>query len=129
MLTPVLADDLQDFLTGLEADSSLVELMQLRERLDALDHLDRRFGELDSEASGEETNGRIHHRAKAIRTRLEAVNQELYRAIRSEIMHGAQPHALARTKRMVTRSSGSFATITGESGRSAAQLFSLSPSK
>ena len=94
MLTRVLADDLQDFLTGLEADSSLVEPKQLRERLDALDDLDRGFGDLDSEASGEETNGLIHHRAKAIRTRLEAVNQELYRAIRSDIRRGSQPHTL-----------------------------------
>src|SRR5258708_29248411 len=86
--------DLQYFLAGLEADSSLFEPGRLRERLDVLDDLDTVFGDFDSEAFKKETNGRIHHQAKAIRNLLEAVNAELYQAIRSEIMHGAQPHTL-----------------------------------
>jgi hypothetical protein len=90
----LLTEDLQDFLAGLEADSSLFEPGRLRERLDVLDDLDTVFGDFDSEAFKKETNGRIHHQAKAIRNRLEAVNAELYQAIRSEIMHGAQPHTL-----------------------------------
>ena len=36
-------------------------------------------------------------------------------------------HLSARTNRIVTRSSGSFATMTGELGSSAAQLFVMSP--
>lgn len=38
----------------------------------------------------------MYSRIKAIRTRLEAINAELYHSIRSEIMHGAQPYALRR---------------------------------
>src|SRR6266478_7127548 len=90
----VLTEHLQDFLTRLEADLSLLEPKQLRERLNILDDLETAFGDFDSEAFKKDTNGGIHHRAKAIRTRLEAVNAELYQSIRSEMKHGAQPHAL-----------------------------------
>jgi hypothetical protein len=90
----VLTERLQDFVTRLEADLSLLEPKQLRERLNILDDLDTAFGDFESEAFKKDTNGGIHHRAEAIRTRLEAVNAELYRSIRSEMMHGAQPHAL-----------------------------------
>src|SRR5258708_5951899 len=86
--------DLQYFLAGLEADPSLFEPGRLRDDLDSYDDLDTVFGDFDSEAFKKETNGRIHHQAKAIRNRLEADNADLYQAIRSEIMHGAQPHAL-----------------------------------
>jgi hypothetical protein len=90
----VLTEHLQDFLTRLEADLSLLEPKQLRERLNILDDLDTAFGDLDSEAFKKDTNGGIHHRAKAIRTQLEAVNADLYQSIRSEMKQGAQPHAL-----------------------------------
>jgi hypothetical protein len=92
----VLAEDLQDFLSGVEADSSLFEPERLRNRLEVLDDLDIRFGGFDSKAFETIADERHHLRAKAIRTRLEAVNAELYQSIRSEMMHGAQPHALLR---------------------------------
>jgi hypothetical protein len=41
--------DLHAFLCGLEVDSSLFQLEQLRERLVALDDLDARFGGFDLE--------------------------------------------------------------------------------
>jgi hypothetical protein len=92
----VLIRDWYDVLSGLEADSSLNELEQLRERLEVLDALDAGFGDFDSEPFSNDRNERIHHRVKAIRTRLETINAELYQSIRSEIMHGAQHHALLR---------------------------------
>jgi hypothetical protein len=90
----VLTEHLQDFLTRLEADLSLLETKQLRERLNILDDLDTAFGNFDSEAFKKDTNGGIHHRAEAIRTQLEAVNADLYQSNRSEMKHGAPPHAL-----------------------------------
>lgn len=91
---PVLTEDLHDFLSELEADSSLSEPQQLRERLDVLDDLDAGFGDLDPGQFRNNRNDRIYHRVKAIRTRLEAVNVRLYQSIRSEIMHGTLPHRL-----------------------------------
>jgi hypothetical protein len=90
----VLIVDRHDVLTGLEANLSLFEPEQIRERLNVLDALDAGFGDLDSEAFKKDMNGRIHHRVQAIRTRLEAINAELYQSIRSEIMHSAKRHAL-----------------------------------
>src|SRR5262245_56140371 len=46
---PVLTQDLQNFLRGLGTDSSLFDPKQLRERLDALDTLDTRFGGFKAE--------------------------------------------------------------------------------
>jgi Histone methylation protein DOT1 len=82
------------FLCGLEADSSLFEPEQLRERLIALDNLDAGFGGFDSESSTRCTDSRIHKRAKALRTRLETANAELYESVRSDIVRGGQPRAL-----------------------------------
>ena len=86
--------DLHDFLCGLEADSSLFQPEQLRERLVALDDLDAGFGGFDSEDSTRCTDSRLHQRAKTLRTRLEAANSELYQSVRSDIVRGGQPRAL-----------------------------------
>jgi Histone methylation protein DOT1 len=90
----LLNEDLHDLLTSLEADSFLFERERLRERLDLLDDLDAGFGDLDSGPSKKNRNERLDYRIKAIRTRLEGVNTELYQSIRTEIMHGAQPRTL-----------------------------------
>ena len=82
------------FLCGLEANSSLVRPEQLRARLIALDDLDARFGGFDSEDVTGYTDSRIHKRAKALRTRLEAANAELYQSVRSDIVRDGQSRAL-----------------------------------
>lgn len=90
----MLTEDLQDFLSELEVRSSLFKPEQLRERLEVLDEIDAGFGDFDSGQLKNDWNERIYRRVKAIRSRLEAVNAELYQSIRSKIMHGAQPRAL-----------------------------------
>ena len=84
----------QALLSALEADGSLFQPEQLRNRLIALDNLDAGFGSLDSEDSTRSTDSRIHQRAMALRTRLEAANAELYQSVRSQIVSGRQPRAL-----------------------------------
>jgi hypothetical protein len=86
--------DLHAFLCGLEADSSLFQPEQLRERLIALDDLDAGFGGFDSEDSTRCMEPRLHQRAKTLRTRLEAANSELYQSVRSDIVRSGQPRAL-----------------------------------
>src|SRR3984893_666411 len=87
-------NDLHAFLCGLEADSSLFQPGQLRERLIALDDLGAGFGGFDSDDSTRCTDSRTHQRANALRTRLEAANAELYQSVRSDIVRGSQPRAL-----------------------------------
>jgi hypothetical protein len=86
--------DLHALLCGLEADSSLFQPEQLRQRLIALDDLDAGFGGFDSEDSTRCTDAHMHKRAKALRTRLEAANAELYQSVRSDIVRDGQPRAL-----------------------------------
>jgi Histone methylation protein DOT1 len=85
---------LQSFLCDLEANSSLFQPEQLRERLIALDDLDAGFGGIDSEDSTTSTDSRIHKRARALRTRLEAANAELYQSVRFDIVRGGRPRVL-----------------------------------
>jgi hypothetical protein len=87
-------NDLHAFLCGLEANSSVFQPAQLRERLVTLDDLDARFGGCESEDSTTCTDSRIHQRAKVLRTRLEAANAELYQSVRADIGRGGQPRAL-----------------------------------
>jgi hypothetical protein len=86
--------DLHAFLSGLEANSFLFQPAQLRERLIALDDLDAGFGGFDSEDFMRGRDSRIHKRAKALRTRLEGDNAELYQSVRSDIVGGRRPHGL-----------------------------------
>jgi hypothetical protein len=81
------------FLCALETDSSLFQPQQLRQRLVALDDLDATFGGSDSDEFTNGTNSRIYDRVKALRTRLEAANAEIYQSVRSGIRSG-QPRTL-----------------------------------
>jgi hypothetical protein len=86
--------DLENLLAGLDADSSLMESARMRERLDALDELDTRLGVFHAEELVSDAKARIHHPAKAIQTRMESANADVYKSIRSEIVRGAPPQAL-----------------------------------
>jgi hypothetical protein len=88
--------DLHAFLCRLEDDCCLFQPEQLRERLIALDDLDSGFGGFDPADSTSCTNSRIHNRARALRTRLEAANAVLYQSVRAEIGHGGQSGILLR---------------------------------
>lgn len=90
----VLTQYLQNFPGDLGTDSSLFEPAQLRERLDALDDLDTRFGDLQAEEFMSDGHTQIPNHARAFKARLEAVNTVLYESIRSEIMRGAPPRTL-----------------------------------
>ena len=90
----MVTQDLQNFLSGLENDSSLFHPKQLRERLDALDDLDIRFGDFSAAGYMNDPDARTAIHTKEMRARLEAVNTALYESIRSEIVRGASPHVL-----------------------------------
>ncbi len=82
-------------LVGQLDNELLLEPDHFRQRLEALDLLDAHFPDTPKPASGAESNaGELYRRARAIYTRLEAVNCELYDAIRSEIRRGATPNTL-----------------------------------
>jgi hypothetical protein len=86
--------DLHFCLCDLDADASLFQPEQLRDRLIALDALDAQFGGFASEDLSRSGDLRTYKRAKALRARLEAVNTELYQSVRSAIAPGGQPGAL-----------------------------------
>ena len=106
--------DLHEFLCRLEEDDHcLFEEEQLQQRLIALDRLDAKFGGLDSEAFAEGTSSRIRSRAQALRTRLEAANAELFRALRSEIIRRGQPGILLQWLRNPLSHNGSTSPLPG----------------
>jgi hypothetical protein len=86
--------DLHSLLRGLEANSSLFQPEQLRERLIALDDLDAGFGGLDSEDSTMCMNSQLLERARVLKTRFEGANAERYQSIRSELVRTGQPDTL-----------------------------------
>ena len=96
----MLIDKRHNLLSGTEADSSVYEPWRLRERLELLDSLDAGFGDLEPGAFGKDAMRRAQDSAHLIRSGLEAINAEVYRSIRSEIvrrvMHGPQEGAVLR---------------------------------
>ncbi len=86
--------DRHALLCDLEADSSLFVRDRLRQRSTALDDLDAAFGGSTDCFRG--ALSPLHLRAHALRIRLEAANQQLYRSIRSDIVGGGQAAALLR---------------------------------
>jgi hypothetical protein len=100
---PVLNQYLQNFPADLGTDSSLFEPAQLRERLDALDDLDTRFGDIQAAEFMSDGQAQIPNHARALKARLEAINTMLYESIRSEIVRGAPPHRLLLWMQASTR--------------------------
>jgi len=90
----VLTQYLQNLPGDPGTDSSLFEPAQLRERLDALDDLDTRFGDFLAEEFMSDGHAQIPNHARALQARLEAVNTVVYESIRSEIVRGAPPETL-----------------------------------
>ncbi len=90
---------LQSLIGELEQDCSLNEPDQLRQRIDALDRLDAflldeqfdsQLPAIANQSIGEE----IYPRAKALYTKLELANSELFQTIRHEIQRATGPYGL-----------------------------------
>ncbi len=81
----------ESLIEELECDRSLDEPDRLRQRIEALDQLEPWL--LVGDSARLLVPG-IYQRAKAIYSKLEAVNAELYRTIRREIQRGAGPNVL-----------------------------------
>jgi hypothetical protein len=94
---PHLTDALQRLVAQLDNEPSLVEPNRLRQRFEALDRLDAHFPRSPDDAfSAESIEPEIYRQAKTICAKLEAVNCELYEAIRRKIRHGSRPDTLLR---------------------------------
>ncbi len=92
-----LDDQLQRAVEELDKERSLLEPERLRERMEALDRLDAYFPDGGEAGFGAGANGaELSRRARKIRDRLEAVNREVYDAIRGEIQRGERPESLMR---------------------------------
>jgi hypothetical protein len=92
-----LIDMFERLVWELEDVPSLLEPDRLRERLEALDRLDAYLPDAPEPVPWAESNdGGLYRRARAICSRLEAVNGELYEAIRREIQRGERPETLLR---------------------------------
>ena len=87
-----MTSDLDNLITHLEGDPSPFEPDQLRKRLEILDVLDARFGDLDTDSLLPATDrAHILARADLLRQKLESANVAIYNAIREEILQGASP--------------------------------------
>ncbi len=90
-------DALQRLLRRLDSERLLLLPNQLRERMEALELLDAYFPDIPRPVSvGESYSEELNRRARAIHSRLEAVNCELYECIRNEIQRGTRPETLLR---------------------------------
>ena len=79
----------QDLVDELEHDRSLSDPERLRERIEALDRLDSHLVDEDLPAIGElSADDKCILRARALHTKFEAANCELYEGIRQEIQKG-----------------------------------------
>jgi hypothetical protein len=78
---------LQQLIEELEADASLPGPNQLRQRIEALDRLDA-FHLETLHFGADSTGAATCRRARALQSRLEAANLEVYEAIRRDIQHG-----------------------------------------
>ena len=96
-MNDMLVPDHLRMISELEVDSSLFEPDQMRKRLEVLDELDAYFAESGPEPFIEDLDRlAIYDRAKAIRSRLEAVNSAIYQSIRSDVRKGSPRHELLR---------------------------------
>ena len=89
-------DDLHTLIAELERDGGLEDPARLRERIEALDQLEGWVLDSPGQAGGDaaEIRARLYGQARAMYARLEALNGELYAAIRRDIQCGAGPARL-----------------------------------
>ncbi len=89
--------ELDNLIAHFEADASLFDPDQLRQRMEVLDELDAHFGEADGTALMAASGpARIVERATVLRGRLESANAAIYRSIRDQIRNGLPPSELLR---------------------------------
>jgi hypothetical protein len=104
---------LQNLISELEQNDLLDEPDRLRERIDVLDRLDTHFPDgANVEVEGE---AELHRRARAIRARLEAVNHELYQAIRHDIQREAGQASLLQWSAASSRDERALSEEGGDS--------------
>ncbi len=91
-----LARDLQTLLAELSQDRLLDRPDRLRERIEALDRLEAHLGDGSGQPSGavRTIGAELLGRARTVQARLEAVNRDLYEAIRHEVQLGVRPGLL-----------------------------------
>lgn len=96
-----------DWLRALENHRRLDEPGRLRERVEVLDRLERHY----PDAAGDDTHAGpdphdVHARGRALRRRLEAADERLFRSIRTALRHGVGASALAPWMRSATGPDG-----------------------
>jgi hypothetical protein len=107
--------ELRALIAELTQDPSLDEPDRLRERVDALDRLEAYLMDAPGRADGERpSRDEIYDRAEEIFSRLEAVNFELYQAIRHEIQQGAGRYRLLQWARGAPADDGGSSRSNGE---------------
>ena len=84
-----LSHGLQTFIAALTEDRSLDEPAQLRQRIEALDRLEAYLADGPGTPSAT-IRPELYSRATTIYARLEAINRELYQAIRLDVQQGAR---------------------------------------
>jgi len=91
-------EDLQHFISRLEADESLLAPMNLCRRLDTLDRLDALFPDsaepIAPSLQPDAGCAAISRRTRELRHRLEKANDAIYRSIRSQIRRNGSPEGL-----------------------------------
>ena len=107
---------LQILVTELEQDRSLGEPDRLRQRIEALDHLEAYLLGEPGQVDGSEPTieAGLYDRARAISAKLEAINRDLYQAVRREIQRGAGPDLLLRWAPGSGRDVGAASLVSGE---------------
>ena len=109
---------LQNLIGELEQDCSLNEPDRLRQRIEALDRLDVYLdGQLDGPLPAIATQpiaAEIYPRAKALYTRLELANSELYQTIHREIQRTTGPYGLLQRLANPTQCENTLTPAVGE---------------
>jgi len=106
---------LERLIAEMEADRSLDRPERVRQRLEALDHLDTFDLEAGLPALAAELDPTgVHQRATVLRCNLEKLNAEFYQKIRGEIQRGAGPIELIGLCATLDAEGGANGDVAGE---------------